>query len=109
VIERIYIPTVNRVNNQITYNGLPDSLKEKVVFVVQEWERPQYTYPAQYLVLPPHITLSNYLAIAETRKEIYYAGRNQKYAVLDDDIIFIKRNSKYWKDDISNMQKSRRP
>ena len=108
MIEKIYIPTVNRVNNQITYNGLPDSLKEKVVFVVQEWERPQYTYNAEYLVLPPSITLKNYLAIAETRKEIYYAGRNQKYAVLDDDIIFRRRNQKYWKDDISNMEKSRR-
>lgn len=108
MIEKIYIPTVNRVNNQITYNGLPDSLKEKVVFVVQEWERPQYTYDAEYLVLPSNITLKNYLAIAETRKEIYYAGRNQKYAVLDDDIIFRRRNQKYWKNDISNMEKSRR-
>jgi hypothetical protein len=104
---KIFIPTVNRVDNQITYEGLPDSLKKKVVFVVQEWEREKYTYDAEYLVLPPHITLDNYLAIAMTRKEIYYAGAGEKYAVLDDDIVFRRRNEKYWTG-ISNMEKSKR-
>ena len=38
MIDKIFIPTVNRIDNQITYNALPDELKRQVVFVVQSWE-----------------------------------------------------------------------
>ena len=35
MIEKIFIPTVTRMDNQITYDNLPDELKKRVVFVVQ--------------------------------------------------------------------------
>jgi hypothetical protein len=56
MINKIYIPTVCRVDNQITYNNLPKELQKKVVFVVQEWERNQYKIDAEYFVLPSDIT-----------------------------------------------------
>jgi hypothetical protein len=104
---KIFIPTVNRVDNQITYNNLPDVLKKDVVMVVQAWERPQYTYPCEYLVLPEEINLDDYLCLPKTRLAIYQAGRNMKYAVLDDDLTFGRRNAKYWTG-VSNMEMSKR-
>ena len=54
-LDKIYILTCRRVDDQITYNALPQKLKEKVCFVVQDWEREQYNYDAEYLVLPKDI------------------------------------------------------
>ena len=36
MIDKIYIPTFRRPNNQMTFDNLPDEYKEKVVMVVQE-------------------------------------------------------------------------
>ena len=52
MIERIYIPTVRRTDNQITYNNLPDELKERVIMVVEPGERHLYKYPCEYLEIP---------------------------------------------------------
>lgn len=112
MIEKIYIPTVNRVNTQITYNGLPGSLKERVTLVVQEWERPLYTYNCNYLVLPKEINLKDYLCLAKTRDYIYRDAGNIKYCVLDDDLTFKRRNQKYFKENgfrlPSDMKTSKR-
>lgn len=107
MIEKIFIPTLNRIDNQITYNQLPKELKERVVMVVQKHEADQYTYPCEYLVLDESINPDNYLAIAYTRKRIYEEGRNIKYAVMDDDLTFGRRNQKYFGGP-NNMEKSKR-
>ncbi len=109
MIEKIFIPTVNRVDNQITYNHLPDSLKKRVVMVVQAWERDRYTYDCEYLVLPdtPEYHFSDYYCLPKTRRMIYQAGRSMKYCVLDDDLQFGRRNAKYFGGE-SNMEKSKR-
>lgn len=106
-MDRIFIPTVNRVNDQITFNGLPDELKKRVTMVVQSWERSEYKYDCDYLVLPEDINLNDRLCLAKTRAIIYREARNQKYAVFDDDISFKRRNSKKFTG-ISNMEKSSR-
>lgn len=105
MIEKIFIPTVCRPDRQITYSYLPDELKKRVVFVVQEWEREKYTYDAEYLVLPPEIKLGSHNTLSHTREIIYKAGQNMKYAMLDDDLHFKRRNAKYWTGE-SNMEKS---
>ena len=105
MIEKIYIPTACRVDNQVTYNNLPDELKKRVVFVVQEWEREQYKYDAEYLVLPSDIKIGTKNALSRTRKVIYKAAQDERYAMLDDDLHFKRRNSKYW-NGVSNMEKS---
>ena len=107
MIDKIFIPTVNRIDNQITYNALPDELKRQVVFVVQSWEREKYDFNVDYLVLPEYITLEHPRAISETRNVIYNEAKNMKYALLDDDITFHRRNAKYWSG-ISSMEKSKR-
>ena len=107
MIDKIFIPTVCRAENQITYDALPPELKEKVVFVVQAWERDQYKYDNEYLVLPEWLTLDSKNPISNTRQIIYEAGVDCKYAMLDDDLIFRRRNHKYWTGE-SNMEKSQR-
>tara|TARA_B110000977_G_scaffold21090_1_gene25190 strand:+ start:1329 stop:2171 length:843 start_codon:yes stop_codon:yes gene_type:complete len=105
MIDKIYIPTACRVDKQITYNNLPKELQEKVVFVVQDWEKDQYKFDAEYLILPPDITIGSKNALSRTRKIIYQEGSNQRYAMLDDDLHFKRRNTKYWTG-VSNMERS---
>ena len=109
MIEKIFIPTVNRFDNQITYQNLPSELKKYVTMVVQAWERPKYEYECDYLVLPdnPEYHFSDYYCLPKTRKFIYETGRDMKYCVLDDDLYFGRRNSKYFGMP-SNMESSKR-
>tara|TARA_R110000796_G_scaffold39938_1_gene99190 strand:- start:338 stop:1198 length:861 start_codon:yes stop_codon:yes gene_type:complete len=109
MIEKIFIPTVNRPDSQLTYNNLPDALKKITVMVVQAWERDQYDYPCEYLVLPDtdEYHFDHYYCLPKTRKFIYETGQDMKYAVLDDDLVFIRRNAKYWTG-ISNMEMSKK-
>lgn len=110
MFDAIYIPTVNRVDSQITYENLPEELQKKVVFVVQAWEREKYKYAnCDYLVLPDsdEYHYSHYYCFSKTKKFIYEIAKYKKYALIDDDIVFYRRNTKYFgKED--NMQKSKR-
>lgn len=105
-IERIYIPTVRRAENQITFNNLPDELKKRVVMVVEPRERHLYNYDCEYLEIPEKL-VGTWTQLAETRLFIHKHAGPIKYCVADDDIIIRKRNSKYWSD-TSDMEKSKR-
>lgn len=109
MIERIFIPTVNRYDNQITYNMLPSKYKKIVSLVVQSWEKPKYQYDCDYVVLPDteEYHYNNYYCLPKTRRFIYELGKDIKYCIFDDDIVFARRNSKYFTG-ISNMEKSKR-
>ena len=39
MIDRIYIPTLGRPNEQVTWDNLPTELKKKVWFVIHEKEK----------------------------------------------------------------------
>ncbi len=109
MIDRIFIPTVNRTDSQITFDNLPNKYKSIVTLVVQAWEKSQYDYDCDYLVLPdtPEYHFSDYYCLPKTRKFIYEQGRNLKYCIFDDDIKFARRNAKYFGGQ-SNMEKSKR-
>ena len=64
MIDKIYIPTLGRPNEQVTWDSLPSQLKEKVCFVIHDKEKDLYEYDAEYLVL------DNSIGIAKVRKEI---------------------------------------
>ena len=101
MIDRIYIPTLGRHDNQITYNSLPTKWKKIVTMVVQEKEKHLYKYDCEYYVI------GNDVGIAKTRELIYrYAGA-QNYIMIDDDLKFIRRNQKYYGAS-PNMEKSKR-
>ena len=106
MIETIYIPTIRRAKDQVTYNNLPDNLKPRVCMVIQESERHLYDYPCDYLILPEHI-VGSYTQLSQTRKFIHTHAGDKKYLMIDDDIVFKKRNKKYFGLE-SDMQASRR-
>ena len=98
---RIYIPTYKRADSQTTFENLPTEIQKKVIMVVQQQERDQYDYDCEYLVVADEI------GIAKTRELIYYHAGNNHFAMLDDDIKFYRRNSKYY-DEEPNMDTSKR-
>ena len=106
MIERIYIPTVRRADNQITFNNLPEELKKRVIMVVEPGERHLYNYECEYLLVPEKL-VGTWTQLAETRLMIHKHAGAIKYAVLDDDVIIKRRNAKYWTGE-SNMEKSKR-
>ena len=90
MIEKIYIPTLNRSELQITWESMPTFVQDITTLVVQPHEKNLHG-DKPILVLP-----ENDIGICKTRKFIYeYANsRNQRYGVFDDDLIFLKRRSK---------------
>ena len=106
MIERIYIPTVRRADNQITFNNLPKELQERVIMVVEPGERHLYNYPCQYLEIPEEI-VGSWTQLAQTRKFIHKHAGAVKYCVADDDIVIKRRNAKYWTGE-SNMELTKR-
>lgn len=100
MIDKIYIPTLGRSDNQITYNTFPQKWKDIVVMVIQKHEVGLYDYPCEY-----HIVDDN-IGIAKTRELIYYLAGKSRYIIIDDDITFKRRNAKYYNKK-SNMEKSK--
>ena len=88
MIEKIYIPTLGRVDKQTTWENLPPFLKDITVLVVQPKEKDLHG-DKSILVLP-----ENNMGICKTRKFLYEYAKNQRYGVFDDDLIFLKRRSK---------------
>lgn len=109
MIEKIYIPTVRRAEKQITYPNLPKELQERVVMVVEPGEKSLYQeyYDCEFQTIPEEM-VGGWSQLAHTRRFINYLGGNSKYAVIDDDLTILRRNSKYWSNK-SNMEGSKRP
>tara|TARA_Y100000034_G_scaffold136412_1_gene212739 strand:- start:660 stop:1424 length:765 start_codon:yes stop_codon:yes gene_type:complete len=86
MIDVIYIPTLGRTNNQITFDNLPQNVQDITWLVVQPKEHNSFgDYPR--IVLP-----DDNIGITATRKYIYeWRGTNTKYGVFDDDLKFIER------------------
>ena len=106
MIERIYIPTIKRPKLQVTYKNLPADLQQHVIMVIDGSERHLYEYDCQYLELPESI-VGEYTQLAMTRKYIHEHAGQIKYAMIDDDLDFYIRNSKYFGGE-DNMETSQR-
>lgn len=86
-MDHIIIPTLGRINKQITYNSLSDEFKKKVVFVVQHHEYEDFKKVwnnHDVRQLPPEIK-----TLAPTREWIYHQFKNTRHFVFDDDLEFI--------------------
>ena len=79
---KIVIPTLGRIDKQLTYNSLPDRYKEQVTFVVQahEYEEMKSIFGDKVVSLP-----NNIKTIAPTREWIHQKFGNKRYLVCDDD------------------------
>tara|TARA_B100000282_G_scaffold239671_1_gene182402 strand:- start:313 stop:1107 length:795 start_codon:yes stop_codon:yes gene_type:complete len=80
MINKIYIPTLGRSHNQITFDNMTPSVKQITRLVVQPKEQHLYSnYPI--IVLP-----ENDIGITATRKFIWHYAKGQRYFVMDDDV-----------------------
>lgn len=116
-IEKTCILTCCRVDDQVTLNNLPEILLPHTYLVVQAWERDKYKSSinprfdqVQYIVLPDNedFHYTNDYALANTRHYLYCTLGKTKYAQLDDDLKFRRRNSKYFGNSTDEMEKSQR-
>ncbi len=103
-MDRIYIPTLKRIDKQIFYNSIPNKWKKIVTLVVQKNERDLYELDCDYFVT------DNNIGLAKTEELIYRHAGKTRYIVSDDDILLYRRNSKYyWRHGgTSNMPSSKR-
>ena len=88
MIEKIYIPTLDRVDKQITYNKLPNFLKDIAVLVIQPKEKDLHDNKP-VLVLP-----ENDIGISRTRQFIYDLAGESLWGIIDDDILIKERRPK---------------
>ena len=94
---KIVIPTLNRVNKQISFRNLPDKYKQKVYFIVREHEEKQmkekYLNPtfevkaANVIVLPKNIPTG----LPATKIFILEYFKNDKIYMIDDDLTFSRK------------------
>ena len=103
-MDRIYIPTYKRPDNQVAYNNMPESIQKKVIMVVQDKEHSEGLYD-QYDC--EKFIVGNEIGIAKTRELIYEHAQDCRFGMIDDDLIFSRRNRKYMGDE-SKMEKSKR-
>ena len=90
MIDKIYVPTLGRHNNQITFDSMTPNAQAVTTLVVQPKEK--HLYPNYPIVVLP----DNDIGITATRKWIYEYAKDQKYCVADDDLTMIAR--KPWHD-----------
>jgi hypothetical protein len=88
-MDKIYIPTYKRVENQITFNALPPKYQEKTILVVQEHERPLHKHDVEYLIVPDGF------GIAKTREKIIRDAGKSRFCLYDDDVEFYRRSMKF--------------
>jgi hypothetical protein len=86
MIEHIIIPTLGRMDKQITYNNLPKKYQDITKFVVQahEFEEMDSRYLGKVLCLPKEIN-----RIAPTREWIFNKFKDCDHMVFDDDLDFV--------------------
>jgi hypothetical protein len=86
MIKHIVIPTLGRMDKQVTYNSFPQKYKDITTFVVQdhEYDEMEKRYPGKVLRLPVEIN-----RIAPTREWIFNHFRNDRHFVFDDDLEFV--------------------
>ena len=106
MFEVIYIPTMGRSDNQLTYNRFPKTYQKKVIFAIPEKDRDEYDYDDNQLLLVPN----EIKGIAGTREYICRHAGKIRFSMIDDDVVFYRRNQKYFLDfdKVSNMEKSKR-
>jgi hypothetical protein len=88
MLDNIFIPTLGRPDNQITYSNLCDKWKAKTILVVQEHEAHLYK-DYNILVLPAHIK-----SLPPTREWIAQQNIGKVYGVFDDDLKFYRTRMK---------------
>lgn len=81
----IYIPTIGRIDKQITWDQLTPVLREKTVLVCPANEALEHQALGRNVLICPEN------GIGRTRQWIVDQAQEQHLAMVDDDLIFLKR------------------
>ena len=89
MVEKLYIPTLGRVNNQKSYDGLPDKWKRKTYLVVQDQEYDEYEGFYNVIRLPKRLS-GEYGRCSNAKAYIITELDNDcMYGILDDDLNYV--------------------
>ena len=89
MIEKLYIPTLGRVSNQKSYDGLPDKWKRKTYLVVQDQEYDEYEGFYNVIRLPKRLS-GEYGRCSNAKAFIITELDNDcMYGILDDDLSYV--------------------
>ena len=83
------------MENQITFDSLPNKYKENVILVVQKQELSQHKKTRPEFDEKNYLVVGNDIGIAETRKIIIKHAGESRFFIFDDDIEFHRRNMKF--------------
>ena len=85
MIDHFYITTLNRIDNQRTWENLPLSWRGRASLVVQSHEA--HKYPDKYNL----IVLSNHIrSLSPTKEWIAKQAVGTRFAIFDDDLAFTR-------------------
>jgi len=106
---KIYIPSLSRPNDQITLEHLPPKYQTRIILVVQQNQFNSYKILYKNKVHRIMMT-ENDIGIAKTRELICRDAGDTRFSMIDDDVVFSRRNQKYFKDfdNKPNMDVSKR-
>ena len=88
MIDHFFITTLNRINNQRTWENLSPSWRERTSLVVQNHEVDKYPEKYNLVVLPDSIR-----SLSPTKEWIIRQNTNKRFAILDDDLSFTRTRS----------------
>lgn len=80
------INTLGRVNKQITWNNLPESIRKHTILSVQKHEVDQYPKGYGIIILPDHIR-----NLPDTRQYLIDVIQTRFLFIMDDDLSFFYR------------------
>lgn len=86
---KIVIPTLGRINKQISYESLPDKYKKQVYFIVREEEYDFFNNKYDNVICLPSVLEKG---ITPTRQFIIEYFKNDIIYMIDDDLTFNIRN-----------------
>ena len=85
MIDKFYITTYGRADNQITWNNLTDSWRSRTHLVVQNREKKLYSEYSRIIVLPVEIQ-----TLSPTREWLIKNSKDCRFSIFDDDLEFYK-------------------
>jgi len=85
LIDHFYITTLNRIDNQRTWENLSLSWRDRASLVVQSHESHKYPNKYNLIVLPGHIR-----SLSPTKEWIAKQAVGTRFAIFDDDLAFTR-------------------
>lgn len=85
---KLFITTLGRINNQITWDRMPLALKERTIFVVSEKEAPKHKKRGRRILICPYQGQNNLTKVRDWLLKYCLSKGYKSVLMMDDDIRF---------------------